>query len=105
VYGFVFYRDGDWVWTVIDDNLYLRNRDFDALGDRYDPTGIKEAKYKKNHQTGSEALHFASCANENETWLPLLEKAYAKVHGDYDSIAGGFSGEGEFHMPKLIRAK
>lgn len=93
VYGFVFYRDGEWIWTVIDDNLYLTYSDFDTYSDRYDPTGAKEAKYKKNNQTGSEALYFASCADENETWLPLLEKAYAKVHGDYDSIAGGFSGE------------
>jgi hypothetical protein len=93
IYGFVFYRDGEWIWTVVDDNLYLTHSDFDALGDRYDPTGTKEAKYKKNQQTGSEALYFASCADENETWLPLLEKAYAKVHGDYDSIAGGISGE------------
>ncbi|KAF1940561.1 cysteine proteinase [Clathrospora elynae] len=93
VYGFVFYRDGEWIWTVIDDNLYLRSSDFDTLGDRYDPTNKMETKYKKNHQTGSEALYFASCADENETWLPLLEKAYAKVHGDYDAISGGWSGE------------
>ncbi|KAH7072110.1 hypothetical protein BKA63DRAFT_62791 [Paraphoma chrysanthemicola] len=93
VYGFVFYRDGEWIWTVVDDNLYLSHNDFDALGDRYDPTGVKETRYKKNHQTGSEALYFASCADQNETWLPLLEKAYAKVHGDYDAIAGGISGE------------
>jgi hypothetical protein len=93
VYGFVFYRDGEWIWTVVDDNLYLRHPDFDALGDRYDPSGIRESRYKKSHQTGSEALYFASCADENETWLPLLEKAYAKVHGDYNAIAGGISGE------------
>ncbi|KAH7385464.1 hypothetical protein DE146DRAFT_207055 [Phaeosphaeria sp. MPI-PUGE-AT-0046c] len=93
VYGFVFYRDGEWIYTVVDDNLYLTNSDFDAYGDRYDPTGVKETKYKKNYQTGSEALYFASCSDENETWLPLLEKAYAKVHGDYNSIAGGISGE------------
>lgn len=93
VYGFVFYRDGEWIWTVVDDNLYLKYGDFDAYGDRYDPTGVKETKYKKNNQTGSDALYFASCADQNETWLPLLEKAYAKVHGDYDAIAGGYSGE------------
>jgi hypothetical protein len=79
VYGFVFYRDGEWIWTVIDDNLYLQWSDFDAaLGDQYDPANAKEIKYKKNNQTGSEALYFASCVDENETWLPLLEKAYAK---------------------------
>jgi hypothetical protein len=93
VYGFVFYRDGEWVWTVVDDNLFLSKPDFDVRGDTYDPTGIKETRYKKSHQTGSEALYFASCAHENETWLPLLEKAYAKVHGDYDAISGGISGE------------
>lgn len=93
VYGFVFYRDGEWIWTVVDDNLHLKYKDFDAYGDRYDPTGAKEARYRKNNQTGSTALYFASCADENETWLPLLEKAYAKVHGDYDAIAGGWSGE------------
>ncbi|KAF2870660.1 hypothetical protein BDV95DRAFT_607806 [Massariosphaeria phaeospora] len=93
VYGFVFYRDGEWTSTVVDDNLYLTCSDFDAFGDDYDPSGTKEKKYKKNKQTGSDALYFASCADENETWLPLLEKAYAKVHGDYHCIAGGISGE------------
>ena len=52
VYGFVFYRDGEWIWTVVDDNLYVTYPDFDAYGDDYDPTGVKEKKYKKNHQTG-----------------------------------------------------
>lgn len=93
VYGFVFYRDGEWIWTVVDDNLYLRHKDFDSYGDMYDPIGAKETRYRKNNQTGSTALYFASCADENETWLPLLEKAYAKVHGDFDAIAGGWSGE------------
>jgi hypothetical protein len=32
--------------------------------------------------------------DENETWLPLLEKAYAKAHGDYSAIEGGFVGYG-----------
>jgi hypothetical protein len=50
-------------------------------------------EYRKAHLTGSRALYFAQCSDENETWLPLLEKAYAKAHGDFASIDGGFTGE------------
>ncbi|KAF2122378.1 hypothetical protein BDV96DRAFT_482899 [Lophiotrema nucula] len=105
VYGFVFYRDGEWVSTVIDDNVYLVDKDFDAWGDNYDPSGEKEKRYRKNRQTGSDALYFASCADQNETWLPLLEKAYAKVHGDYDAIAGGISGEGVEDLTAGVTSK
>jgi hypothetical protein len=98
VYGFVFYRDGDWRHTIIDDKLYLRVPDYEeALGERqlWDELGRPdtEDKYRKTWQTGSRALYFAQCSDENETWLPLLEKAYAKAHGDYSSIEGGFVGE------------
>ncbi|CRK22634.1 hypothetical protein BN1708_003573, partial [Verticillium longisporum] len=41
----------------------------------------------------SEALYFARCDDPNETWLPLLEKAFAKCHGDYESLTGGWPGE------------
>lgn len=53
-----------------------------------------EEKYRKIYQSTSGALYFAQCENSNETWLPLLEKAYAKAHGDYAAIEGGFTGEG-----------
>ncbi|RFU27447.1 hypothetical protein B7463_g8897, partial [Scytalidium lignicola] len=53
-----------------------------------------EEDYRKIYQSNSGALYFAQCSDENETWLPLLEKAYAKAHGDYSAIEGGFTGEG-----------
>jgi hypothetical protein len=52
----------------------------------------KEKEHLKLHQTGSKALWGGHCRNENETWLPLLEKAYAKAQGDYYSMNGGWPG-------------
>ncbi|MCJ1379647.1 hypothetical protein MMC17_002749 [Xylographa soralifera] len=99
VYGFVFHRDGEWTYTLIDDKLYLNSSDYnesqlekfswDQVFNRQDA----EEEYRKAFQTGSRALYFAQCSNEHETWLPLLEKAFAKAHGDYEAINGGFTGE------------
>ena len=35
-----------------------------------------------------------SRANGNELWVLLLEKAMAKVHGNYYTLRGGFANEG-----------
>lgn len=52
-----------------------------------------ERVYRKTYQTGSKALFFAQNKDQNETWMPLMEKAYAKAHGDYGSLSGGWIGE------------
>ncbi|KAF9577077.1 hypothetical protein BGW38_007946, partial [Lunasporangiospora selenospora] len=72
VYGFIFFKDGDWVSTVVDDQLF----------------------YKMDSSTQKRALYFSSCYEEREAWLPLMEKAYAKIHGDYESLTGGYTAEG-----------
>ncbi|OHE91743.1 calpain family cysteine protease [Colletotrichum orchidophilum] len=53
-----------------------------------------ERVYRKTYQTGSKALFFAQYRDQNENWVPLIEKAYAKAHGDFASLAGGWIGEG-----------
>jgi len=96
--------DGEWVSEIIDDRLYLVRGDDELVrlavskGRSMDgPTrfDLDEPLWKEHRealQRGSKALYFASCVDSNETWLPLIEKAYAKVHGDYQAIAGGNMG-------------
>lgn len=89
--------DGEWQQCIVDDKLYLRAADYDeSLDERqvwdYITRKDTEEEYRKAFQTGSRTLYFAQCADENETWLPLLEKAFAKTHGDYSAIEGGFVG-------------
>lgn len=53
---------------------------------------IRKDEYQKMFRSGSSALYFGACSDPNQTWLPILEKAYAKAHGDYASIMNGFVG-------------
>ncbi|KAJ3566208.1 hypothetical protein NPX13_g7223 [Xylaria arbuscula] len=98
IYGFVFFRDGEWIYSIVDDKLYLTSPNWDSPSmqrdlmnqiDRESP----EKDYRKTYQTGSKALFFGQCKNQSETWVALFEKAYAKAHGDFGSLAGGWIGE------------
>ncbi|PNY29789.1 Calpain-9 [Tolypocladium capitatum] len=99
IYGFVFYRDGEWIYSIIDDKLYLKSPCWDCpsmqrdLLQQIDREDVEKV-YRRTYQTGSKALFFAQCKDQNETWVPLIEKAYAKAHGDYGSLSGGWIGEG-----------
>ncbi|DAZ99275.1 TPA: LOW QUALITY PROTEIN: hypothetical protein N0F65_005443 [Lagenidium giganteum] len=93
VYGFIFFRDGGWVSEVIDDQLFVTHGSYDEADENMKTAFSTEEQYINAVQRGSNALHFAKCADSNETWLPLLEKAFAKAHGDYSAIEGGFTGE------------
>ncbi|KAJ4391702.1 hypothetical protein N0V93_005322 [Gnomoniopsis smithogilvyi] len=98
IYGFVFYRDGEWIYSIIDDKLFLKSPCWDSpsmqrnLLQQIDREDV-ERVYRETYQTGSQALFFAQNKDQNETWVPLIEKAYAKAHGDFASLAGGWIGE------------
>ena len=63
---FLFFRNRTWIKVVIDDRLPV---------------------------TRGDQLVFARCKNPGEFWVPLMEKAYAKLIGRYDAMEGGIESD------------
>ncbi|KAK7052857.1 hypothetical protein VNI00_004176 [Paramarasmius palmivorus] len=95
VYGFVFFRNKAWVSVIVDDYLYTTVPKFEELIESEKALYHNDkAFYNSSARMRGKGLYFARSATEGETWVPLIEKAYAKAHGCYYALSGGYAGEG-----------
>ena len=78
-YGFRvcrFFKDNEWFYVIIDDKLPV---------------------FANNRKPV-----FAHCRDVNELWVPFVEKAYAKLHGSYDALIGGYIDGGLRDLTGLV---
>lgn len=82
MYVIRFFKNYKWRWVIIDDRLPCDNSGY----------------------SGPELI-FAKCKNKHELWVPIIEKAYAKIHNCYEALISGFVDDALTDMTGLVSEK
>lgn len=77
IYVFRFFKDFKWIYVIVDDRIPC-----------VDGQPV-----------------FARCKELREVWVPLLEKAYAKLHGCYEALISGTIDEALAEMTGYVSEK
>ncbi|KAF6743622.1 hypothetical protein DFP72DRAFT_1079815 [Ephemerocybe angulata] len=95
IYGFIFYQDQGWVGVIVDDLLFTNIPKYEHL-DQATKQIYHEDKdrFEAIARKGGRLLTYAKAGTSDETWVSLIEKAYAKLYGCFAHInSGGQTGE------------
>lgn len=79
IFVFRFFKDFNWRYVLVDELL---------------PYDLENGK-----------LWFAHCLKSDEIWVPMIEKAYAKLFGCYEALRSGSVDEAIFDMTGLVCEK
>jgi len=77
MFVFRFYKNFQWLYVVVDDRI---------------PTEGRKPV-------------FGHCKDDHELWVPLIEKAYAKLHGCYESLISGYIDDGLTDLTGFVAEK
>ena len=84
IFCFRFYKNFKWRYVLIDDRIPC---------------------FSVYNENQTKKPIFAHCRLSNEFWVPLIEKAYAKLHGSYSALASGCIDDGLVDMTGLVSKK
>ena len=84
IFCFRFFKNFKWRYVLVDNRLPCNK----IYNDNQTPT-----------------LLFGQCRARNEFWVPLIEKAYAKLHGSYRSLVSGLIDDGLVDLTGLTSKK
>jgi len=79
MYVLRFFKDFKWRYVIIDDRLPCFKHNCSPV--------------------------FGKCASLHELWVPLIEKAYAKLHGCYETLISGFLDDALSDLTGLVSEK